>query len=430
MPPDWVERKLAAILFTDIVGSTALMAESEQKGLGVRERHRALVSPAIEQYRGESIEAKGDETLSVFGSALDAVNCALAIQGELADDPELKLHIGIHLSDILLRPGEISGDGVNIAARICALSDGDATYVSAEVHQAVRNQPHLTATALGEHEFKNVGRPVAVFRVTGEAGVPSPARPRPAPATGEIRSLAVLPLENLSGDPEQEYFADGMTDTLIGDLAKIGGLSVISRTSVMHYKGQRKPLLKEIARELNVEGILEGTVMRAGDRVRISTQLIDARTDQHIWSERYDRELSDVLALQSDVARAVAEQVRLELTPDEQAVLTVSRKVDPRAFDAYLRGLQIMDKGPSNIRAWGPQAIEQFERAVELDPDFAEAWSMLAGARALLSNLSFDLSYRNELAKAREAAQRALEIDDRLGQAHTLLGFVQDKGSK
>jgi TolB-like protein/tetratricopeptide (TPR) repeat protein len=236
-------------------------------------------------------------------------------------------------------------------------------------------------------------------------------------------AIAVLPLENLSGDSEQEYFADGMTEALICDLARISALSVISRTSVMRYKRSNKSL-PEIARELKVEGLIEGTVMRAGDRVRITAQLIDARTDRHLWSDRYDRELSDVLALQSDVARAVAEHVRVELTSEEQAALTPSRTVDPQAYDAYLRGVQL--RGPGTlIGVWGPQAIEQFERAVELDPNFAEGWAELAAVRMVLGLVGYDLRLRNEFPKAREAAHRALQIDDHLGRAHALLGSIR-----
>jgi TolB-like protein len=238
-----------------------------------------------------------------------------------------------------------------------------------------------------------------------------------------IRSIAVLPLENLSGDPEEEYFADGMTEAVISEFARLGALSVISRTSVMQYKGARKPL-PEIAQELNVQGVVEGSVFRAGDRVRITLQLIDARNDLHLWAQTYERDLSDVLALQSDVARAVAEQVRLELTPEEQAALTPSRTVDPKAYDAYLRGLQLRGP-PTLVRAWGPPAIEQFERAVEQDPGFAEGWSALAWARVELGVAGYNLGYRGEFTKAREAAERALELDDRLGRAHAGLGFVR-----
>jgi TolB-like protein len=449
------ERRLAAIMFTDIVGYTALMAESEEKGLRARERHRALVRPLVEQYHGESIEARGDESLSVFPTALDAVNCALAIHAQLQDDPELNLHLGIHLGDLVVQGGEVSGDGVNIASRICSLSEGGGLCVSGEVYRSIRNQPGIEAVPRGEHDLKNVPEPVAVYSVSGSAApprvlsqtVPEQARRvvpnlrwavaalvviaagvgwwfyRPVSDVSPIRSIAVLPLENLSGDPEQEYFADGMTEALIGDLAKLRSLSVISRTSVMRYKQSEKSL-PEIAQELNVDGIIEGTVIREGSRIRITAQLIDARSDTHLWADRYDRELSSVLALHSDVAREVAEQVRLELTPEERVALTASRPVDPRAYDAYLRGVQL--RGPSTlVAAWGPQAIAQFQRAVELDPAFAEGYAALGKARAELGFSTSDRRSRNEFPKAQEAAQRALELDDRLGQAHTVLGMVR-----
>jgi TolB-like protein len=422
MAPDPAERKLAAIMFTDIVGYTALMAESEEKGLRVRARHRALLRPLVEKYHGELIEARGDESLSVFPTALDAVNCALVIEEQTRGEPDLKLHIGIHLGDVVVREGEVSGDGVNIAARICALSTDGGLCVSGEVYRSIRNQPGIHAEARGEQKLRNVPEPVAVYSVEGSAGAPSRTSMRES-TLGWIRSLAVLPLENLSGDPEQEYFADGMTEALIGDLAKIGSLSVISRTSVMRYKNSDKSL-PEIAQELNVAGVVEGTVMRAGDRVRITAQLIDARNDRHLWSDRYDRELSDVLALQSDVARAVAEQVRLELSPEERAALTEPRSVDPRAYDTYLRGIQV--RGPTTlVAAWGPRAISHFERAVELDPEFAEGYAALAHARFLLGLGFFNLGHRGEFPRAREAAQRALELDAHLGRAHAYLGSVR-----
>ncbi|MEE9279252.1 MAG: winged helix-turn-helix domain-containing protein [Myxococcota bacterium] len=240
-------------------------------------------------------------------------------------------------------------------------------------------------------------------------------------SSAPIRSLAVLPLENLSGRPEQEYVADGMTEALIGELAKLRSLNVISRTSVMRYKQSDKSL-PEIARDLGVEGVIEGTVILEADRVRVTTQLIDARSDTHIWSGRYDRELEGVLALYADLARVVAEQIALELTPEEQTALTAPRPVNPPAYDAYLRGLQL--KGPVNLGAdWVSEARAQFERAVELDPDFAEAWAMLASvydAHALGSPRD-----PTALQKARKAAERALALDDHLGQAHAALGFIR-----
>jgi TolB-like protein/class 3 adenylate cyclase len=454
-PPNPIERKLAAIMFTDIVGYTALMAESEEKGLRARGQHRAALGPLAERYRGQIVDESGDELVLSFPSALDAVNCALAVQAQLRNDPELQLRIGIHLGDVVFEGGRVYGDGVNVASRIRPLAEPGGICVSDEVQHSIQNQENIETRSLGEHKLKNVPRPVHVFAVTGTA---SPLRPisavprrrelrtgawasvlfaalivaglgawwlkRVGTGVTPIRSVAVLPLENLSGDPEQEYFADGMTEALIGDLAKLGSLSVISRTSVMRYKNSEKSL-PEIARELNVAGVVEGTVMRAGDRVRITAQLIDARNDTHLWSDRYDRELSDVLALQSDVARAVAKQVRLKLTPEERASLTASRSVDPRAYDAYLHGLQLVAGPISLVGIWGPPTIEQLERAVDLDPDFAEGHAALAQIRQTLGVVGYELRYRSEFPKAREAARRALELDDRLGGAHAVLGYVR-----
>ena len=238
-----------------------------------------------------------------------------------------------------------------------------------------------------------------------------------------IRSIAVLPLENLSGDPEQEYFADGMTEAVISEFARLGALRVISRTSVMQYKGARQPL-PEIARALGVQGVVEGSVFRAGDRVRITLQLIDARDDSHVWAQSYERDLSNVLALQSEIARAVAEQIRIELTPEEQAALESSRSVDPRAYDAYLRGLQLRGQADL-VMGWGPAAIKEFERAVELDPDLAEGYAALAQVRLYLGILGGSSQYRTEYSKAREAAQKALKLDHQLADAHATLGHVR-----
>ena len=452
MDPQGTERRLAAIMFTDIVGYTALMAESEAKGLRARERHRALVRPLVEKYHGESIEARGDESLSVFPTALDAVSCALAIGDQLQREADLKLHVGIHLGDVVVREGEVSGDGVNIASRICALSQDGGLCVSGEVYQSVRNQPDIEAVALGERELKNVGRPVAVYALGRPGALPVRA-PRVASSVvvpryaivatlvvalaaagwwawnrttatmAPIRSIAVLPLENLSGDAEQEYIADGMTEALIGELAKLRSLSVISRTSVMRYKRSDKSL-PEIAAELGVEGVLEGTVIREGDQVRVTAQLIDARSDMHVWAGRFDREMSGVLALQSDVARAIAEQVRLELSPEEQVALTARRPVDPRAYDAYLRGLQLQGP-PTRVFSWGPGAIEHFEQAVELDADFAEGHVALARARGALGAVGLSMQFRGQFPQAREHAKRALELDERLGGAHAALAAVR-----
>ena len=444
--PDPVERRLAAIMFTDIVGSTALMAKSEPVAMRVKQRHRTLVRTQVDRYHGEFIEAPGDETLSIFGSALDAVSCALAIQTETEAETELRLHIGVHSGDVLRQGPEIHGDGVNVASRVCRVSEQGGVCVSGEVYKSIRNQPGIEAVSLGERELKNVPEPVAVYSVTGSAAEPGPVSStvprarwtlpalaavaaiglvvggwlyRPTSSTGAIRSIAVLPLENLSGDPEQEYFADGMTEALISALAKIRSLRVISRTSVMLYKGARKPL-PEIAEELDVNAVLEGTVARSESRVRITAQLIDARSDHHLWAETYERDLKDVLALQGQVATAIAREIRLQLTPEERTRLA-ARTVDPAVHDLYLRGRFLWNKrSPEALR----QAIDYFERVIEADPEHASGHAGLADASVMLSFYE-GTDPRFIIGPAKERAQRALAIDPSLAEAHASLAMIQ-----
>ncbi|NIN73212.1 MAG: hypothetical protein GTO46_15060, partial [Gemmatimonadetes bacterium] len=231
--------------------------------------------------------------------------------------------------------------------------------------------------------------------------------------------LAVLPLENLSGDPEQEYFADGMTEALITDLAKIGALKVISRTSVMHYKEARRPL-PEIADELDVDGLITGAVLRAGDRVRITAQLVEPETEEHLWADRYDRDLRDILALQAEVVEAIAREIQIVLTPHEEARLTTARTVDPKAHEAFLRGYyQLHKRTAEGLK----QAIDHFQQALEADPSYARAHAALAMTYIMLGNWGA-LPPEEVFPRAKAAAERALELDDLLAESHNALGSV------
>jgi TolB-like protein/class 3 adenylate cyclase len=445
------ERRLAAIMFTDIVGYTALMAESEEQGHRVREQHRQILRPLVEQHHGEWVQDIGDESLSSFPSAADAVNCALAIQQALEENSELTVRIGIHTGDVVERDGSLHGDGVNIASRIRPLAGPGGICVSDEVQHSIRNQPDIETRSLGEHQLKNVGRPLAVYAVGRPGKVVGGQLPRravkrslslvaalavvvvaalgwwtfirPAADAGAIRSIAVLPLENL-GSPEQEYVADGVTDALIESLARVGPeLRVISRTTMMQYKGTTKSS-PEIADELGVEFLIEGTAQRQDDRVLIRVQLIEAREDTHRWAQSYERELRDFFSVQREIARTVAGEVHVALKPEREPMLAATRPVDPEALDLYLRAVSL--KGNLNLVAsWGPPAIELIERSVALDPGFAEGWAELAWAHFVLGAAGQVVGSRDDLVRAREAAQRALELDEHLSAAHSSLGNVR-----
>jgi adenylate cyclase len=464
-----VQRRLSAILFTDMVDSSRVTGADEQAGLRLRDRHRVLVRDQVERHRGRLIEAPGDETLSTFDSALDAVNAALAIRASLASEPGLSLHIGAHLGETIFRGDEVFGDGVNIAARIRAIAAPGEILVSGEVAGAVRNRPEIVASPRGEHALKNVDRPVSVFEISGtpshdeDLAMPArrvgaqPSTPRPgdrasrwsgrwraaaalvvvsiaaalaptwdslrewlgvAAGAPKVESLAVLPLENLSGDPKQEYFADGMTEALIAELSKISALRVISRTSVMRYKGSEKAL-PQVARELGVDAVIEGSVVREGETVRISVQLIDGASDRHLWTQSFDRELRSILALHRDVAQAVAREIAVALTPQERTQLEPARAVDPRAYELYVLG-----RHHTNQRTIGGyrRAAEVLRQALSLDANYAPAHAALADVYMLLGEQG-GLQRQDARSLAADAIREALARDPNLAEAYTSLGI-------
>ena len=331
MSPGRTEHRLAAILSADVVGYSRLMEEDEEATVRTLTAYREQIGALVREHRGRVTDFSGDNFLAEFTTALGAVQCAIEIQrvlsarnASLPADRQMKFRIGAHLGDIRIEQDRIYGDGVNIAARLESLAEPEGLCISGAVHEQVQGKLQLTCQDLGEQSLKNITRPVRVYRVlvaateAAEDGR-SGARAQ-SDESDQIRSLAVLPFENLSGDPDYEPFADGMTEALINDLAKIRLLRIVSRTSILQYKGVRRPL-PEVARELRVDGIVEGTVTREGDRMRVTAQLIDARQDRHLWAESYERFVHGVLALQSEIARTVAKQIQLELTPQEEAAL-------------------------------------------------------------------------------------------------------------
>jgi adenylate cyclase len=457
-PPDTAARnptrQLAAIMFSDVVGYTAIMGRDEHAALRALDAHRELLSILLPKFNGRMAGEIGDGTLTSFHSALEAVNCAREMQATLQDEPELKVRIGIHLGDVVFSNNTVLGDGVNVASRIHALAPPGGICVSANVYDEIRNKPGTRLKDLGEQKLKNVSRPIRVYQIVDRGLIAQPAEPsghrrrialittgagalicaglilmlmrlrwpRPPSPPAEsaprrtISSIAVLPLDNFSGDPNQEYFADGMTDELTTDLASISALRVISRSSVMQYEGKHRPRTPEIAKALNVDAVVEGSVVRIGDRVRITAQLIDAPADKHLWARSYERNSRDVLALQDELASAIARQINIQLTPDEQARFADAHPVNPEAHEAYLKGRYYMT---SLTREGINKAIAQFELAIKADPNFALPYTGLADAYGDGADWYFPAN--EVMPKAKAAAEKALQLDDSLAEAHVAL---------
>jgi TolB-like protein/class 3 adenylate cyclase/Tfp pilus assembly protein PilF len=444
------ERRLAAILFTDTVGSTAVTARSESAGLALRDRHRALVRTQVERYRGRFVEAPGDESLSTFESAVDAVHAALAIQEALYGDPELEVRMGLHLGETMFRGEEVFGDGVNIAARVRALAEPGQILASGEVARAVQNQPNVEVSPRGEHKLKGVEGPVMVHELTGSAAEPSATtrahdRTRqapgpwitaagvlalaavaalawwlyqPAPASAPLTSIAVLPFDDLSPGSDQEWLAHGMAEELIESLSRVEELKVIARNSTLAMRGKDVRLVGD---QLNVGSVVEGSVRRSADQLRITAQLIRVEDGSHLWSARYDRPLDDVFAVQQEIAREVAEAVRSELGVGETWSTLARQRYAPsdvRAYELVRTGadLAYASFSEEGIR----QSRTYYLRALEIDPDYAQAHAALGWSHLLLWLGGHDRSAERR-SEARAAALRALELDPTNGHASELL---------
>jgi TolB-like protein/class 3 adenylate cyclase/Flp pilus assembly protein TadD len=437
-------RRLAAILFSDIVGYTALMGESEKSGLRVRRRHRRLLRDLAARYRGSIVDENGDELVLIFPSALAAASCALAAQAALADDPELKLRIGIHLGDVIFEGRRIYGDGVNVASRIRPFAQPGGVAVS----DALKNQPAIQATHLGEHALKNVSRVLAVYSVTGSPELPGSnaafrgnevlrrvaiaaavaialagalylaKKQQDAPAAA-VASVAVLPFADTSSGGDQVPFADGMTDEIIAALARIPGLRVVARTSAFAFKG-RDVDIRTIGEQLGVRYLVEGSVEKSDDQVRVVAQLVSAADGYQVWSESYDRKLSDIFAIQLEIAAKAAGALALHITerPPQQPPR------DLRAYELYLTGRELWSL---RTEAAMRRAIDYFERALSFDPSYARALTGIADARTMLSVYRFDTDPA-AIQRAREAALAALAADPSSGDAHASLGRLQFAG--
>lgn len=412
-------RRLAAIMFTDMVDYTASAQIDERGTLELVREQEGLVRPLIAIHHGREIKSTGDGFLIEFESALHAVRCAIDIQERLHDrnsEPgvaPIRLRIGVHLGDVEERGKDIFGDAVNIASRIEPLAAPGGVCISGEVYSQIRNKIPNRFDKLEKVSLKNVRTPIDLYEVS----LPWEGL-EPAVEGTALTRLAVLPLVNISPDPKDEYFADGLTEELIACLSKIGELRVIARTSVGQYKAASKTVA-QIAAELGVTSVLEGSVRMAGNRLRITLQLIDARTQDHLWANSYDRELDDVFAIQSEIAESTARALKLELLGHERASIRKKPTSNLVAYDLYLRGLHAAHH--PRPTGW-MDAIRFFEEAIRADPKFALAYS--SGAISYISLAGEALPPSETFPRAREWVAKAFELDPDSTNAHVARGTL------
>jgi adenylate cyclase len=417
-------RRLAAIMFTDMVGYTALGQRNESLSLALVEEQRKLIRPILGRHSGKEIKTMGDAFLVEFPSALDAVRCAYDIQRatrefniSLPDEKRIHLRVGVHLGDVVESRGDISGDAVNVASRIEPLAEDGGVCVTRQVYDHIQNKFELKLVSLGVKSLKNVSMPIEVYRMVMPWYNEKPVQL----AHLDKKRMAVLPFANISPDPTDEYFADGLTEELIGTISKIRELSVISRTSVMQYKRRSKPI-PEIGRELTSGTVLEGSVRKAGNRVRISIQMIDATEDKHLWAENYDREIQDIFSVQSDIASRVADALRVELLAGERKGIGRALTNSVEAHNLYLKGVYHFNRGsPSDIE----RAIEYFELACEQDQAFALAYAKVAYCYVVIAGES--MPAQEAFPKAKEFLGRALSLDEGLAEAHNVQALIANQ---
>ncbi|MCI0431108.1 MAG: tetratricopeptide repeat protein, partial [Rhodospirillales bacterium] len=418
------KRRLAAILAADVVGYSRLMEADEAGTLAALKAWRGdVLKPLVARHRGRIFKLMGDGVLVEFGSAVNAVQCAVdlqrdtaAVSADLPEDRRIVLRIGVSLGDVMVEGADLYGDGVNIAARLEGIAEPGGILVSGAAYDQVRNKISVGFEDLGAQTLKNIAEPVRAYRV---AGLPTVAVSAPKPRTANP-SIAVLPFVNMSGDPEQEYFSDGITEDIITELSRFRHLHVIARNSSFQFRGKDIDV-KRIGRELGVQYLVEGSVRRVGDRIRITAQLIDTIADSHLWAERYDRDARDILALQEEVAHAVAATAggRVDAAGRERAMRLSPAAL--RAYDLVLRAKALVLR---HSRADNEQARLCAEKAIELDPTSSRAHAWLAMSRFYEYMAYWTDTREASLREAYELAQRAVLLDESDSLACVMLGFM------
>ena len=411
------KRRHAAIMFTDIVGYTALMGSDEDRAFEVLRKNREIHTELIQKFHGKLIKEMGDGMLVSFNLASDAVRCAIDIQ-RFCKNQNIPLKIGIHEGEMVFSGADVLGDGVNIASRLQEDAEEGFIYISGSVYIDIKNKADLKVKFFKEKSFKNVDEPIKVYKVEWEeaekikAQIASPGQPTKP-------SIAVLPFENMSPDQDQEYFCDGMTEEIINTLSHIESLKVIARTSAFVFKRKHEDV-REIGRKLEVETLLEGSVRKVGNRIRITSQLIKVSDGSHIWSDAYNRKLEDVFGIQEEISLAIVDNLKVKLLGKEKAAIIKRYTEDLEAYNLYLKGIYYARL--FSIKGF-KKAIECFEQSLQKDSNYSLAYRGLA--EVFVNSPFFGNVRPNEAyPKAKEYLKKALEIDNTLAEAHSGLGFI------
>lgn len=417
-----LERRLTTILSADVAGYSRLMERDEAGTLAeLLERQAMIIVPLIGKTGGRIVKTLGDGFLAEFTSVVNAVTFATEMQqasearnANLPEDRRMSFRIGINLSDVIIDQNDVFGEGVNVASRLQAIAEPGSIFISESVHQHVHRQIPLAFEDAGKRQLKDTSGLTQAWRVL--AGTQGAGRRRGG--DGHQASVAVLPFVNMSGDPEQDYFSDGITEDIITDLSKISALFVISRNTAFTYKGSTEDL-DQVAARLGVQYILEGSVRKVNDRVRITAQLIDGRTNGHVWAERYDRKFEDIFELQDDISHAIVDALRLRMLPQERETLSQRQTYNSEAYRFYLMGRSFFHRGQT--RRFLRLAKQMFQRALDIEPDYAAAHAGIADCNSHLLDAGDTSITTNEIF---EQSERALALNPALAEAHASKGLA------
>ena len=424
-----MKRRLAAILAADVVEFSRLMGCDEKGTLGrLKTLFSQIVNPSIRDRGGRVVKLTGDGLLAEFPSVIDAIEASLAILQaasgidlDRTDDDRIRLRIGIHIGDVIVEGSDIYGDGVNVAARLEALAEPDSICVSEDVFRQARGKLAAGFRDLGMQQLKNIAHPLRAYSIRPDEAPSRSVGKQLAGRDDRKPSIAVLPFDNMSADSEQDFFADGITEDLITALSRLPGLFVAARNSAFFYKG-RQSNIKQVGRELGVRYILEGSVRRSGQRLRITAQLLDSKNSLHLWAERYDREVTDIFDLQDDITRNVCAALQVTLTDGEQAALRASGTSSLKAWECVVQAMDIVH---SHRKADVKKARRLGEEALRLDPNFGWAWTVVGFSHWEEAFNGWGASPETSLRQAEAAARRGLEIDPQNTDTLSLLGVVQ-----